>query len=259
MKKEDKLKLFNLIKAASDYATGYSDVSLSVAPQFEDDPETQERPETYIKEEPSLKLTQLMGSDTAKTSTISHIDQKIKECKRCQLSANRSRTVPGTGVENPFVLVIGEGPGEEEDRQGLPFVGPAGMLLDKMLSAIQLSRNTNCYIANIVKCRPPHNRTPLPEEADACRPFLDAQIAALKPKAILCAGTTAVKNLFHTTDGITKIHGKVLDYKGIPVVATYHPSALLRDPSNKRIAWDDLKIFRSELLKIDPSYENKQS
>lgn len=189
-------------------------------------------------------------------STIENINSKVLACKRCALCAGRRQAVPGMGAENPLVLVIGEGPGEEEDKQGLPFVGPAGQLLDKMLAAIHLYRNKNCYIANIVKCRPPMNRVPFPEEADACRPFLDAQIAALKPKAILCAGSTAVKNLLHTNSGVMKLHGKVLDYNGIPIVTTWHPSALLRAPENKRPAWEDLKIFRNELLKINPGYES---
>lgn len=189
-------------------------------------------------------------------STIENINSKVLACKRCALCAGRRQAVPGMGAENPLVLVIGEGPGEEEDKQGLPFVGPAGQLLDKMLAAIHLYRNKNCYIANIVKCRPQMNRVPYPEEADACRPFLDAQIAALKPKAILCAGSTAVKNLLHTNSGVMKLHGKVLDYNGIPLVTTWHPSALLRAPENKRPAWEDLKIFRNELLKINPGYES---
>ncbi len=251
MKKQEKSIIFNLIKTASQYALGHEDSDLAVEPAFEDDEEL-----------PAQETQSVQESQTAqeeKTSTISGISQKIKGCKRCMLCTGRRQAVPGTGCETPFVLVIGEGPGEEEDIQGLPFVGPAGKLLDKMLAAIQLSRNTNCYIANIVKCRPPQNRTPFPEEAEACRPFLDAQIAALKPKAILCAGSTAVKNLFHTNDGVMKLHGKLLDYKGIPVVTTYHPSALLRAPENKKTAWEDLKIFRAELLKISPDYHKNFS
>lgn len=227
----EKLQIYNLLKTSSDYLYGFSSPDFpKTAPEFTDDIEK-------------------------KSSTLENINSKIRECRRCVLCEKRIQAVPGMGVENPLVLVIGEGPGEEEDRQGLPFVGPAGQLLDKMLAAIHLYRNKNCYIANIVKCRPPMNRTPLPSEADACRPFLDAQIAALKPKAILCAGSTAVKNLFHTANGVMKLHGKVLNFNGIPVVTTWHPSALLRAPENKRPAWEDLKIFRSELLKIAPDYE----
>lgn len=240
MTKDDKTKIYNLLKAASDSLCGYSSPEFAGAmPEFSDDAE--------------ISSEKLANPD----STLSHINKKISECKRCGLCAARRNVVPGMGVENPFVLVIGEGPGEEEDKQGKPFVGPAGQLLDKMLAAIGLFREKNCYIANIVKCRPPMNRNPMPEEADACRPFLDAQIAALKPKAILCAGSVAVKNLFHTNDGVMKLHGQVLDFNGIPVVTTWHPSALLRAPENKRPAWEDLKAFRSVLLGIDSEYERK--
>ncbi|WP_407425482.1 uracil-DNA glycosylase family protein [Treponema sp.] len=240
MTKDDKLKIYNLLKTASDSLFGYSSKEFAGdIPEFSDDSENEDRNDFQ----------------PASDSTLFHISKKISECKRCQLSATRRNVVPGMGVENPLVLVIGEAPGEEEDKQGLPFVGPAGQLLDKMLAAISLSRQKNCYIANIVKCRPPANRNPLSEECDACRPFLDAQITALKPKAILCAGSVAVKNLLHTEDGVMKLHGQVLEYKRIPVVTTWHPSALLREPANKRPAWEDLKVFRNVLLGIDAGYE----
>lgn len=244
MKAIEKQKIYNLLKTASSSLYGFSSPDFPLEQiEFSDDalPEVKETPSSYVS--------------AGNISAVENINAKIAACSRCVLSKTRTQTVPGTGVINPLVLVIGEGPGEEEDRQGLPFVGPAGQLLDKMLAAIHLYRNKNCYIANIVKCRPPQNRTPFTEEAEACRPFLDAQIASLKPKAILCAGSTAVKNLFHIPDGVMKLHGKVLDYKGIPAVTTWHPSALLREPANKRPAWEDLKIFRNELLKIDPDYE----
>ncbi|MBB5225824.1 uracil-DNA glycosylase [Treponema ruminis] len=248
MTKDEKTKIYNLLKAASDNLCGYFSPDFAGdVPEFSDDPE--------ISNEKSASSNQASSQpELASDSTLSHINKKISECKRCGLCAGRRNVVPGMGVPNPFVLVIGEGPGEEEDKQGKPFVGPAGQLLDKMLGAIGLSRDKNCYIANIVKCRPPMNRNPLPEEADACRPFLDAQIAALKPKAILCAGSVAVKNLFHTNDGVMKLHGQVLDFKGIPVVTTWHPSALLRAPENKRPAWEDLKVFKNVLLGIEPDY-----
>ena len=189
-----------------------------------------------------------------KSITLEEVAQKIASCSRCSLSKNRKTTVPGMGVPHPAVLVVGEGPGAEEDAQGLPFVGPAGKLLDKMLEAISLSRDTNCYIANIVKCRPPNNRTPLPEESDACISFLEAQIHILKPKLILAAGRTASQNLLKTTEALSHLRGAFRDYNGIPLLVTYHPSALLRDVSLKRPAWEDLKLFRSELLRLVPDY-----
>lgn len=283
MTKTEKLQIYNLLKTASDSFYGFSSPNFpDEAPDFEDDiiPEKasdlndsqiENQTASQIKDEadvateisdsaensPSSQFSSSLSSNEKnEKSTIENINSKVLACKRCALCAGRRQAVPGMGAENPLVLVIGEGPGEEEDKQGLPFVGPAGQLLDKMLAAIHLYRNKNCYIANIVKCRPPMNRVPFPEEADACRPFLDAQIAALKPKAILCAGSTAVKNLLHTNSGVMKLHGKVLDYNGIPLVTTWHPSALLRAPENKRPAWEDLKIFRNELLKINPGYES---
>ncbi len=258
MTKDDKLKIYKLLKTASDNLLGYSSPDFAgETPSFEDDILVSGEQVAGSSEQLALSGGQSVtgGGGLSSESTLSHINKKIAECKRCGLCSSRRTVVPGMGVENPFVLVIGEGPGEEEDKQGLPFVGPAGQLLDKMLGAIGLSRQKNCYIANIVKCRPPMNRNPLPEEADACRPFLDAQIAALKPKAILCAGSVAVKNLFHSNDGVLKVHGQLLDFKKIPVVTTWHPSALLRSPENKRAAWEDLKAFRSVLLNIDPDYE----
>ncbi len=182
--------------------------------------------------------------------------QKISSCTRCLLSKTRKNTVPGVGVQKPLVLVIGEGPGADEDAQGEPFVGKAGQLLDKMLAAIDLSRTKNCFIANIVKCRPPQNRDPLPEESTACSSFLQSQIQVLQPKLILAVGRIATQNLLNTSEGINKLRGKFLDYKGIPLMATYHPSALLRDESLKRPAWEDLKLFRLRLQEIVPGYEN---
>ncbi|MCR4940038.1 MAG: uracil-DNA glycosylase [Treponemataceae bacterium] len=197
--------------------------------------------------------------DTA--ATLQNIARKVASCKRCRLCGGRKNTVPGTGVPQPLVLVIGEGPGADEDASGEPFVGRAGQLLDKMLAAICLDRKTNCFIANIVKCRPPNNRDPMADEADACRSFLDAQISVLKPKLILTLGRIAVQNLLNTTTGINKLRGQFFEYKGIPLLPTYHPSALLRNEDLKRPAWEDLKLFRSCLeeltgLSFDPKKQN---
>ncbi len=153
------------------------------------------------------------------------------------------------------MLVIGEGPGADEDAQGKPFVGRAGKLLDKMLAAIHLSRDTNCFIGNIVKCRPPQNRDPLPEETAACGSFLEAQIQLLRPHLILAVGRIAAQYLLDTTDGIGRLRGRFFDYGGIPLMPTYHPSALLRNEQLKRPAWEDLKTFRSRLLELAPGYD----
>ena len=192
----------------------------------------------------------------ANFSSLEEIALAVKNCSSCGLCTTRKNTVSGMGVVHPAVLVIGEGPGADEDATGLPFVGKAGQLLDKMLASISLWRTTNCFIANIVKCRPPANRDPLPEESQACAKYLNAQIALLKPKMILLLGRIALHNLLNTSEGISKVHGKWLSYQGIPVMAIYHPSALLRNESLKAPAWEDLKEFRNRLKQIMPNYEN---
>lgn len=185
-------------------------------------------------------------------ASLAAVQAKALACTACALSAGRKNVVFGQGVPHPAVLVVGEGPGAEEDNQGFPFVGASGKLLDKMLASIGLSRRENCYIANIVKCRPPNNREPAPDERAACMPYLREQIRILRPRVILCAGRTAAQSLLSTTEGINKLRNTMRDYEGIPVIATYHPSALLRDETLKRPAWEDLKRLR-ELLANGPA------
>ncbi len=175
------------------------------------------------------------------------IAAEVRACSACPLARARKNAVPGEGVPAPLVLVVGEGPGAEEDESGRPFVGPAGRLLDRMLASIGLSRESNCYIANVVKCRPPRNRDPEPAERAACSPFLRRQIEALDPKAILCLGRVAAQSLLGTAEGIGALRGSFRDFEGRSLIATYHPSALLRDESLKRPAWEDLKRLRDFL------------
>jgi len=176
----------------------------------------------------------------------------VDACRACRLGEGRRHAAYGEGVASPFVLVVGEGPGAEEDAQGRPFVGPAGQLLDKMLGSVGLSRTTNCYIANIVKCRPPGNREPAPDEREACLPWLERQIEALRPAFILAMGRTAATSLLGSADGIGKLRGRWFERRGIPLLATYHPSALLRDESLKRPAWEDLKMLKYRLGEAEP-------
>lgn len=183
----------------------------------------------------------------AQDADLEAVAAEVLRCERCRLAAGRRHTVFGEGAEHPDVLVVGEGPGAEEDLQGRAFVGPAGRLLDKMLSAVGLDRNRNCYIANIVKCRPPMNRDPAPDEREACLPYLERQIRLLNPKIILALGRTAAQTLLGTSEGITRLRGKFFMYKDIPLVPTFHPSALLRDENLKRPAWEDLKKLRAFL------------
>jgi DNA polymerase len=191
------------------------------------------------------------------------ITAQVSACAACGLSQTRIRVVPGEGPEAPLAMIIGEGPGADEDESGRPFVGRAGQLLDKMLASIGLYRDRNCFIANVVKCRPPGNRDPGPEEIAACSPFLEAQIKALKPKAILCAGRVAARHILQTEDGITRLRGSFGTYTShggegaeppIPVLPTYHPSAILRDDGLKRPAFDDLKLLMVKLVSLDAVY-----
>ena len=164
-------------------------------------------------------------------------------CTRCQLCKTRNTVVFGTGcTDRPVVMVIGEGPGENEDLQGLPFVGKAGVYLDSWLRAISLSRDTNVYITNTVKCRPPQNRDPYPDEKSACFAYLKQQVALIRPQAILCLGRPASTLMTGQTDSsMGALRGRFFFFDGIPMICTYHPAAVLRDPSLKRPVWDDLK------------------
>jgi DNA polymerase len=183
--------------------------------------------------------------------SLERIAGEVNACRACPLCEGRANAVPGEGVAHPRVLVIGEGPGAEEDATGRPFAGKAGQLLDKMLASIRLSRETNCFIANVVKCRPPGNRDPEPDEIAACMPFLERQICALRPAFILCAGRVASQALLKTEEPIGRLRGAFnevcFDSLSIPLLATYHPSALLRNEELKRPAWEDLKLLREKL------------
>ncbi|MCL2070069.1 MAG: uracil-DNA glycosylase [Treponema sp.] len=203
-------------------------------------------PLAYMVEEPDSQ-----EPSSAELDSLEAVAAEVAACSLCGLSAGRRTAVPGEGAEQPLVMVIGEGPGADEDAAGRPFVGKAGQLLDKMLGSIGLYREKNCYIANMVKCRPPGNRDPQPDEIAACFPFLERQIRLLKPRIILCAGRVAAQNLINTSQGINKLRGEFLELRLgdllIPVLCTFHPSALLRDESLKRPAWEDLKLLKSRL------------
>ena len=165
----------------------------------------------------------------------------IAACRRCKLCDGRTNTVPGEGPANARLVVIGEGPGRTEDETGRPFVGRAGELLTKILEAIKLRRD-QVYICNIVKCRPPENRLPQYDEIAACLPFLYRQIELVKPKAILAMGGTAAQSLLNTKQSLGSLRNQLHRFRGIPVVVTYHPAALLRNPHWKRPTWDDVRI-----------------
>ncbi|MCX7028687.1 MAG: uracil-DNA glycosylase [Spirochaetes bacterium] len=186
------------------------------------------------------------SASNLRQAELSAVALEVEGCARCQLSLNRTHTVPGEGSIDPPVLFVGEGPGEEEDRTGRPFVGAAGRYLDKWIAAAGLDRGA-CFIANCVKCRPPQNREPHPDEIGACLPYLERQIAALAPRAIMCVGRIASQALLGTSTGVGALRGKVHDRKGIPLLVTYHPSAVLRDQTLRAPVWEDLKCLKGLL------------
>lgn len=175
--------------------------------------------------------------------------ENILACENCELCKGCIQKVPGQGDVHAPLMLIGEGPGEQEDRQGLAFVGPAGQLLTRMLAAINLPRE-RVYICNVVKCRPPRNRQPSAEEIQACIGHLRAQTALIRPKVILLLGATAVSAVLGPEYRITRCHGQWYERKGTWIIATYHPSALLRDETKKRVAWDDLKRLKQKLREL---------
>ncbi|MDR1105797.1 MAG: uracil-DNA glycosylase [Treponema sp.] len=191
--------------------------------------------------------------------SLERVAADVRSCAACGLSATRTNAVPGEGVPHPLVLVIGEGPGFDEDTTGRPFVGRAGQLLDRMLDSkgrLGLYRNKNCFIANVVKCRPPENRDPLPAEMSACVPFLTRQLALLSPRVILCVGKVAANRLLGNavSETIGSLRGRFHDIGGVPMLATYHPSALLRNENLKKPAWDDMRLLREKLCELDGAY-----
>ena len=181
------------------------------------------------------------------------LKQVCHSCTRCGLCEGRHNVVFGVGNEAADIMFVGEGPGEQEDLQGMPFVGPAGKLLDDMLRIIDLSRERNCYIANIVKCRPPRNRDPLETEQDACIDYLRNQVALVKPKIIVCLGRIAAKRLIREDYRITREHGQWVEKNGVWMTAIYHPSALLRDVSKRPETFDDLLAIREKLKETGAS------
>ena len=172
------------------------------------------------------------------------LEAEIEKCTACPLHAKRKMPVPGVGDLRPDWLMVGEGPGAEEDRRGEPFVGPAGQLLDAMLAAVGLSRQRGVFIANAVKCRPPNNRTPETSEVATCFPFLERQVALLRPRLIIALGRPAAQSLLNQEVRISAVRGREFSFADIPVVVTYHPAYLLRNPQDKAKAWQDLCFAR---------------
>ena len=178
------------------------------------------------------------------------LEKTCMDCRRCGLRETRNNVVFGVGRKDADVTCVGAGPGEQEDLQGEPFVGPAGKLLDDMLSIIDLDRGTNCYIGNIVKCRPPRNRAPLETEQDACIDYLRAQFSLVRPKIVVCLGRIAAKRLIREDYRITREHGQWVNKNGVWMTAIYHPSALLRDVGKRPETFEDLLSLREKIREL---------
>lgn len=178
------------------------------------------------------------------------LEQRCLTCQKCGLADTRTHVVFGTGPHDAEIMCIGEGPGENEDKQGLPFVGRAGQLLDEMLDLIDLSREKNVYIANIVKCRPPQNRDPLNTEQDACIDYLRNQVALIRPKIIVCLGRIAAMRLIKPDFKITREHGLWFEKSGVSMMAMFHPAAILRDPGRRPDAFLDLKSLQAKIREV---------
>jgi DNA polymerase len=193
------------------------------------------------------RATEIAAMDWAELKTA------VSACQACALGRERKQAVLGVGDVEADWLFVGEGPGAEEDERGEPFVGQAGKLLDAMLAAIDLRRGDNVYIANVVKCRPPNNRTPEAEETAACWPYLERQIALLKPKLIVALGRPAAQTLLRSEVKISSTRGRLLEFNGIPLIVTYHPAYLLRNLPDKAKAWEDLCFMRRTMRNLDQS------
>lgn len=256
MQAKEKEVLYTFFKTAIDSIEGFRGRDKVVA--FSDDEVSDLDTNNSIVEDSSI-----LNGTNKRYSTFEELKEDVLLCSACPLCKERRNVVFGDGPKNengtfafPPILVIGEAPGADEDEKGLPFVGASGKLLDKMLNAIGLSRGENCFITNMVKCRPPQNRNPKDTEIACCSHFLSEQLRLLKPHLILLLGSVALKSLLKTKEGISHLHGRLFYYEdangfSIPTIATYHPSALLRDESLKRPAWDDLKFFRSKMTQLN--------
>jgi DNA polymerase len=182
--------------------------------------------------------------------TLDALVSDIAQCRACRLCTTRKNTVPGVGAADASWMLVGEAPGADEDAQGEPFVGAAGQLLDNMLAALGLSRQADVFIANVLKCRPPGNRTPEPLEVAACRPYLDRQIELVAPALIVALGRSAACTLLEIDASVASLRNRVHRYRGTPLVVTYHPAYLLRTPGDKAKAWEDLLFARRTLREV---------
>ncbi len=218
-----------------------------------------EGPSTRRSESPVASATpasvQPVAAPTPPTSSptnsmnLDSIRAEIGDCQRCKLAPKRTNIVFGSGNPNAELVFVGEAPGYDEDVQGLPFVGRAGQLLTKIIESIDLKRD-QVYICNVLKCRPPENRNPEPDEVAACNPFMRKQLAVIRPKVVCCLGTFAAQTVLQMAMPISRLRGKFYDMDGLRVIATFHPAYLLRSPDKKREVWEDMKQIRAELFRL---------
>jgi len=207
-----------------------------------------ERPAVEVaRSEPGSPMPATIALHRSPADALAAVRTDIGDCTRCKLHRlGRRQVVFGVGNPSADLMFVGEAPGHDEDVQGIPFVGRAGQLLTKIIEAIDLTRD-DVYIANVIKCRPPENRNPEPDEVETCEPFLFQQVDIIKPKVIVALGTFAARALLRTLDPISRLRGRVYDYRGAKLVPTFHPAYLLRNPASKRDVWEDMKKVRSLL------------
>jgi DNA polymerase len=199
-----------------------------------------------IPTDPGLRVERARASDPSPWGSLEEVADEIASCRRCLLCQGRTNTVPGEGSSTARLLFVGEGPGQTEDETGRPFVGRAGELLTQIIEAVALKRD-EVFICNAVKCRPPQNRKPLPDEMAACRPFLERQIDLVSPAVIVALGASAAEALLGSRESLGRLRNRVHSYRDVPLVVTYHPAALLRNPNWKKPTWDDIRIARQLL------------
>ncbi len=231
-------------RAPASKATAASDKATAAVPAASD----------AIAQYPMRSTTEPMVDRSARIATLQWADiaADVAACTACELCKTRNRTVPGIGDARAEWMFVGEAPGAEEDAKGEPFVGQAGKLLDNMLAALGMRRDRQVYIANVLKCRPPNNRAPTTEESEACRHYLDRQIALIRPKLIVALGRSAATTLLNVDATIASLRGRVHRYRGVPLVVTYHPAYLLRTLPDKAKAWEDLCLARATMRALPP-------
>jgi len=207
------------------------------------------KPEIQPEPMPELVAMPEVTASAEPVETLESVCADLGDCQRCKLAPTRTNIVFGSGNPHAELVFVGEAPGFDEDQQGLPFVGAAGQLLTKIIESTGVKRE-DTYICNILKCRPPDNRNPEPDEVEQCSPFLKRQLAAIKPKIVCCLGKFSAQYLLQSTDSITRLRGRFHDVDGMRVIATFHPAYLLRSPEKKREVWEDMKAIRAELFRL---------